>query len=72
MELTSREINFGHKKTQLNWSVISQQVPDKRGIIDHRLGGKEAPPALVSVSLGLNFEEHLENIDAHGSPQGYG
>lgn len=34
---------------------------------DHRLGGHEAPPAIISVYLGLALEEVLDNIEQKGS-----
>lgn len=33
---------------------------------DHRLGGHEAPPAIISVYLGDALEAFLENIEKHG------
>lgn len=34
---------------------------------DYRLGGHEAPPAILSVYLGIDLEKVLENIEALGS-----
>ncbi len=34
---------------------------------DHRLGGHEAPPAIISIYLGSQLEELLDNIEAKGS-----
>ena len=34
---------------------------------DNRLGGHEAPPAILSVYLGVDLEKVLENIEALGS-----
>lgn len=33
---------------------------------DHRLGGHEAPPAIISVYLGDALESFLDNIEKHG------
>lgn len=35
---------------------------------DYRLGGHEAPPAIISVYLGQELEELLEEIEAKGIP----
>jgi len=34
---------------------------------DHRLGGHEAPPAIISVYLGGELEEVLDNIEKNGA-----
>jgi len=39
---------------------------------DHRLGAQEAPPAIISLGTGLSLEEHLKNVVAGGSLEGYG
>lgn len=39
---------------------------------DHRLGGHEAPPAIISIYLGRELEAVLENIEEKGSHQRVG
>lgn len=36
---------------------------------DHRLGGHEAPPAIISIYLGEALESFLNNIEKHGVHQ---
>ena len=39
---------------------------------DHRLGAQEAPPAIITLSLGKSLETHLQGIAAGGELSGYG
>ena len=39
---------------------------------DHRLGGYEAPPAIVSVFIGEELEEIVEALEADKKPAGRG
>lgn len=38
---------------------------------DHRLGAQEAPPAIISLYPGQNFEAHVDSIIAGGPLTGY-
>lgn len=38
---------------------------------DHRLGAQEAPPAIISLFPGQNFEAHIDSIIAGGPLGGY-
>jgi len=38
---------------------------------DHRLGAQEAPPAIISLSAGKDFEAHVDNIIEGGPLTGY-
>ena len=55
-----RATDFGNSscvRQRGSWLTPCEQVRDRRGI--DRLGWKDAPPAIVSVSPGLNLEEHF-------------
>jgi len=39
---------------------------------DHRLGGQEAPPCIISLYTGVELEKHLNAILNGGSLEGYG
>lgn len=38
---------------------------------DHRLGAQEAPPAIISLSPGAGFEQHIDKVIAGGPLLGY-
>ena len=39
---------------------------------DHRLGAQEAPPAIITLHLGRQLEEHMKNVAQGGPITGYG
>ena len=39
---------------------------------DHRLGAQEAPPAILTLHLGRQLEEHVKNVGRGGPIAGYG
>ena len=39
---------------------------------DHRLGAQEAPPAIITLNLGKQLEQHIINVGDGGPMTGYG